>query len=536
MTVGKPDFNLNSFGIKYLTKDEVQEFLEKYEIPHGKDQTALATERDKKGTGFKTSESANALQTPVTPKVAEKPAVATNQTISAPNAAGDKKLEGGTRSHFNSETYGYEGHQIKPLHGTGDKDKYGNRPKITEKPSVTKKPDEGENPPVSYKNERTGGTTTGSPHIEGKNPTGHTGYGIQTGNKKKTPEKIEHDATEALGRKRKEPNRKGQESPTKGISIPSGHADAPKDVKGEETSDPYGKERGKKYRVGVGVKAHEKLQENPIGEKRYAPDKKSPHSKEKETASKKEAAKRKKLGAAEGRVLEMKRQKLIDEGGVKGKKDEGYDKKDGDTTHDDEVTGGEKRKQPNTISSRYGTNTRVEGKGRQMEGSYDAGDKDHPNVGDTEENRGAKIFQKRQAGYEKRYGKKKANDIIMDMNIMKLDLMKVESSTPHAQFGSDLPTGRPSEGEPVKHENFAYVGRRGKRYKTEAELNAAEKPPKARNLLEERKRRETKRLEQEKYDKDTRATIGEKLQMVTHSASETVFKAISLKLDLTTLK
>ena len=29
MTTGKPDFNLNSFGIKYLSKDEVQEFLNK---------------------------------------------------------------------------------------------------------------------------------------------------------------------------------------------------------------------------------------------------------------------------------------------------------------------------------------------------------------------------------------------------------------------------------------------------------------------------------------------------------------------------
>jgi hypothetical protein len=29
MTVGKPNFNLNSFGIKYLSKDEVQEFLKK---------------------------------------------------------------------------------------------------------------------------------------------------------------------------------------------------------------------------------------------------------------------------------------------------------------------------------------------------------------------------------------------------------------------------------------------------------------------------------------------------------------------------
>ena len=28
MAVGKPDFDLNSFGVKYLSKDQVQNFLE----------------------------------------------------------------------------------------------------------------------------------------------------------------------------------------------------------------------------------------------------------------------------------------------------------------------------------------------------------------------------------------------------------------------------------------------------------------------------------------------------------------------------
>ena len=28
MAVGKPDFDLNSFGVKYLSKDQVQDFLE----------------------------------------------------------------------------------------------------------------------------------------------------------------------------------------------------------------------------------------------------------------------------------------------------------------------------------------------------------------------------------------------------------------------------------------------------------------------------------------------------------------------------
>ena len=69
MTVGKPNFNLNSFGVKYLSKDEIQEFLEKYEVPHGDDQAALRTEREnQQGGKFQASESSKKLLTPTTPK------------------------------------------------------------------------------------------------------------------------------------------------------------------------------------------------------------------------------------------------------------------------------------------------------------------------------------------------------------------------------------------------------------------------------------------------------------------------------------
>lgn len=79
MPTGKPNFNLNSYGIKYLSKEEVQEFLNKYEIPTGKDQEALATERGKKGTGFKASESAKKLISEVKPAEATpKPKVTRN--------------------------------------------------------------------------------------------------------------------------------------------------------------------------------------------------------------------------------------------------------------------------------------------------------------------------------------------------------------------------------------------------------------------------------------------------------------------------
>ena len=65
MPTGKPNFNLNSYGIKYLSKDEVQEFLNKYEVPHGDDQAALRTEREnQQGGKFQASESSKKLLNP----------------------------------------------------------------------------------------------------------------------------------------------------------------------------------------------------------------------------------------------------------------------------------------------------------------------------------------------------------------------------------------------------------------------------------------------------------------------------------------
>ena len=80
MPTGKPNFNLNSYGIKYLSKEEVQEFLNKYEIPTGADQAALATERGKKGTGEKLSETGRNLVSDVTPKSPEAKPRVTNNT------------------------------------------------------------------------------------------------------------------------------------------------------------------------------------------------------------------------------------------------------------------------------------------------------------------------------------------------------------------------------------------------------------------------------------------------------------------------
>ena len=46
MAVGKPDFDLNSFGVKYLSKDQVQNFLE---IKKRKDQGDVGKDPDTPG-------------------------------------------------------------------------------------------------------------------------------------------------------------------------------------------------------------------------------------------------------------------------------------------------------------------------------------------------------------------------------------------------------------------------------------------------------------------------------------------------------
>ena len=473
MTTGKPDFNLNSFGIKYLTKDEVQEFLEKYEIPTGADQAALRTERAKQPQGtFQASESSKKLLTPTTPKPKETPAVATNQTISAPNAAGDKKLEGGTRSQFMSrETPSKLSHTERKLRQ--DMEESGTKVDTSgivtqrQKPQPQTKPDKGKAP--NRPTEHIGSIVDGG-KVQGMDSKGNK-RSISDASVKKDPK--ERTSAETTGKKG-----------TK--QLPKHVGDAPEGVKSETE-----KIGGRNVKVGVGVKANEQFKKDPQGEL---------------TSSQKP-----KEDKPDGRKVDLNSQHRSSKG-VSAHNKRG---KDNGKWYNEEQRLAFKKIDP---------------KDRNAQAKYhSAQEKKYGKSVSTPK----KLSSAGQAIKDKL---KKSNDIILDMNILKLDLMKVESSTPHAQFGSDLPAGRPSEGELPKHENFAYVGRRGKRYKTEAELHAAEKTPKTRNLLEERKRRETKRLEQEKYDKDTRATIGEKLQMVTHSASETVFKAISLKLDLTTLK
>jgi hypothetical protein len=285
MPTGKPDFNLNSYGVKYLSKEEVQEFLQKRQgesirsvgetktKPLGVSGKPYAgVERERTSTsGLKQGEYKPSLEgrkqidaTINTPKQEiEKPAKPTNLTISAPNAAGDEELQGGTRSVFNSPTYGSK--QIKPK---------------TEKP---KKEHLGSN--VGEKNTDK----------------------IQSVDVKGNKRSIENISEIKEGEERSKPTGSGSESKI-GIKKPSKLGDAPANVKGKES-----KVGQKKVRVGVGEKAHEELERRDgVGEKRYAADPKSPYSKRTERREQKEQAQARKLGIAQSKLQEAKRRKQIE--------------------------------------------------------------------------------------------------------------------------------------------------------------------------------------------------------------------------------
>ncbi len=449
MTTGKPDFNLNSFGIKYLSKDEVQEFLEKkinaagnyeYEPPTGADQTALATERDKKGTGFKTSESANALQTPVTPKVAEKPATPTSSTISAPNAVGNKKLEGGTRSQFmskeppnpkmsNRETSLRRDIESTPETKLGDRGHNvptGKNRKVDTSGIVTQrqrsqpqtKPDEGKAPEFAPK-EHVGSFVDGG-KVQGMSSTGKK-RSISDSAVKKDPK--ERQASSTTGKK--------------GVNqLPTHVGDAPKGVKSEK--ELIG---GRNTQVGVGEEAHKKFKENPQGE---LTDSQKP-----------------KEDKPDGRKVDLNTQHRSSKG-VSAHNKRG---KDNSKWYNEEQRAAYKK---------------IDSKDRNAQAKFhDEQDKKYDKSVDTPK----KLSSAGQAIKDKL---KKSNDIILDMNILKLDLNKISTFKPK-------------------------MNKRGGRI-----LNPNSDDDRS---FGEIRAQEEVRVQNEK-DK------------LSKSASETIFKAISLKLDL----
>lgn len=252
MPTGKPDFNLNSYGVKYLSKEEVQEFLEKRQ---GEDI----------GVNSEPQTVTSSKQKPVSKRptrdIDPKTGFGSTDIKTEPEPKATPTAE--TRSIFNSPTYGAK--QVKP------------------KMEVPKK-------------EHLGSTM-------GEKDTDKLQSVDSKGNKRS----ISNIKEVQEGETGKIEQRGNRESKT-GIKKPSKLGDAPANVKGKES-----KVGQKKVRVGVGEKAHEELEtRGGLGEKRYASDPKSPYSKRTERREQKEQAQARKLGIAQSKLQEAKHRKQIE--------------------------------------------------------------------------------------------------------------------------------------------------------------------------------------------------------------------------------
>jgi hypothetical protein len=374
MTVGKPNFNLNSFGVKYLSKDEVQEFLEKetkvynYEPPTGQDQAALRTERAKKPKGtLQASESAKKLISEV------KPAEATPKP----------KVTNNTEYIFND-----------PRYGVPD----------TRKPQTTGHGESGIVPP----------NTTALDT--------RTSRALASANTGNAPEEL----TESDVR----PSKQGKRTVSVGVGQKGKEVFDKKEGEGEKYEKQYDS-KGKK----ISAKARkEKLQ--------------------KETEAKEKREKQTKLNQALHKLEEQKQyDKKIPQ--KTGKGDKSQDTEDYNPQGDTE----------STIETESEESFKKRSRENERKRQADAAEKKKKKITDKE--RMTNIVE----GYRAERGLGKSNDIITEMNIMKLDLMK------DATDGKAPPQKKPSK--PLSGKAPSDLGK---------------------------------------------------------SASETIFKAISLKLDLTTLK
>ena len=427
MTVGKPNFNLNSFGVKYLSKDEIQEFLEKYEVPHGDDQAALRTEREnQQGGKFQASESSKKLLTPTTPKPKETPAVATSST----------------RSQFMSrETPSKLSHTERKLRqdmeSSGTKVDTSGIVTQRQKPQPETKPNEGKAP--NRPTEHIGSIVDGG-KVQGMDSKGNKRT-ISDASVKKEPK--ERSSSETTGKKG-----------TK--QLPKHVGDAPKGTKSEK--ELVG---GRNVKVGVGSEAHEKLEKDPQGEL---------------TESQKP-----KENKPDGRKVDLNTQHRSSKG-VQSHNKRG---KENSKWYSEEQRAAYKK---------------IDSKDRNAQAKFHSEqEKKYGKSVDTPK----KLSSAGQAIKDKL---KKSNYIILDMNIMKLDLMKNKPKK------GNLVQDR--AGQAIKQINSTAV-----KEKREKEMVMP-----TNNLLEHIHSK-TKVPEGKGSPND----LGK-------SASETIFKAISLKLDLTTLK
>ena len=117
MTVGKPDFNLNSFGVKYLSKDEVQEFLNK------KDKVDDSTGKYGGNSTVKPNADISPPYTPnlANPKMEQNPKGRGEHVLNVTNNEAPKiKPDANTKYVFNEPTYGIPNTRKQQTSGQGN--------------------------------------------------------------------------------------------------------------------------------------------------------------------------------------------------------------------------------------------------------------------------------------------------------------------------------------------------------------------------------------------------------------------------------
>jgi len=271
MPIGKPNFNLNSFGVKYLSKDEIQEFLEKRTQgesirsqgetktrPLGTSGKPMDSSARQDGqhrgstAGLKQGEFTPSLAgskqidaTINTPNVTVKPTPTSDTKTYFTTAENPNKKENSYQKQVNANNTGnnsgFVNTKVKPLHGKNIK---GND---------TSKPDEGTVPKVQ----------------QGKLGTSNETLNTPTGSRETMSTNISSKKDEKDDKEKKTNkviNQKGAKN------LPSQVGNAPPDDSNieEKVSSDYSNEGiskkptrsgsgGKKVEVGVGVKAHEEF-------------------------------------------------------------------------------------------------------------------------------------------------------------------------------------------------------------------------------------------------------------------------------------
>ena len=459
MTVGKPDFNLNSFGVKYLSKDEVQEFLEKrggdkigtqVEVPNKLTPQGNKTSRTGSSDSSSTSgighKASNSLFGQARERVGEGSGSGTIGRKFTEHTPEPIKATGGTKTQFMSKEPPSPNVSNRERHLRADMESSGTKVDtsgiVTQKIKPLNKKPIGNDEEPKPKTEHIGSLVgnRGTDKIEGMDSKG----------KKRS----------ISGKELVEPKERESQSTTSntGRNLPKHVGDAPEGV--ESKTEKVG---GTNVKVGVGEKANEKFKEDPVGEW---------------TESQKPVDPNKKDGRVKGLNDQHPQSKGTRAHNKRGKANSKW-------YNDDQ-------------KAEYG---KIDPKDRDAQAKYHTSqEKKYGKSVDTPKKlsaAGQKIKDKLDGN------KKKANNIIMDMAIMKLDLMK---------------SAEIDDGDWDDHDDDHGID-----YDSIVEDMQNQ---------HETNQTEAQRMNFLKPSNPTKGVPTALPKKLAKSAAETVFKAISLKLDL----